>query len=140
PSDAAAAGAVATRLRLSNPQRRRLVLLAEPPRPVDLAAGERAQRRALRHLGLAAYCDIVLLRGAAAGEGSRARALLAAAPRLVPPAFPLQGGDAVALGVPPGPRIGALVAAVEAWWEEGDFAADRAACLARLRELIRAEG
>jgi poly(A) polymerase len=140
PQDAAAAGAVATRLRLSNPQRRRLVLLAEPPWPVDLADGERAQRRALHHLGLAAYCDIVLLRGAAAGEGGRAGVLLAAASHLVPPAFPVQGADAVALGVPPGPRIGALVAAVEAWWEEGDFAADRAACLARLEALIRAEG
>jgi len=40
-----------------------------------------------------------------------------------------------ALGIAPGPRVGRLLAAVKRWWEEGDFAAGRAACLARLKEL-----
>ena len=48
------------------------------------------------------------------------------------PAFPLAGGDAVALGVAPGPAIGRLLREVEAWWIAEGFAPDRAACLERL--------
>jgi hypothetical protein len=76
--------------------------------------------------------------------------LLAAAGRLAParreelsalaetwpiPRFPLVGGDVTRLGIAPGPRVGRLLASVRRWWEDGDFAADRAACLARLREI-----
>jgi poly(A) polymerase len=41
-----------------------------------------------------------------------------------------------ALGIPPGRPVGRLLAEVREWWEDGDFAADRAACLARLRDVI----
>jgi len=37
--------------------------------------------------------------------------------------------------VPAGPRVGALLRALEAWWIAGDFTADRPALLAKLREL-----
>ena len=39
-----------------------------------------------------------------------------------------------------GPEIGRLLDAVELWWEQNDFAADRDACLGRLRALIAAAG
>jgi poly(A) polymerase len=52
--------------------------------------------------------------------------------------LPVRGQDALDLGIPPGPRIGQLMAAVEAWWEEGDYRADRGACLAKLKELAAA--
>jgi poly(A) polymerase len=55
-----------------------------------------------------------------------------------PKAFPLKGRDATARGVPAGPRVGQVLAAVEAWWIAEDFAPDRAACLAKLEELARA--
>ena len=42
------------------------------------------------------------------------------------------------MGLAPGPRIGALISAVEEWWVAGDFAADRAACLAELERLAKA--
>ena len=139
--DAAAAQDVAARLRLANKERDRLVLLAAPSWPVDVAGDAAAQRRALRHLGLAAYCDVVLLR-AAAGEATataaRAQALIAAAPADVPPDFPLRGRDVRQLGVPAGQRVGTLLAAVESWWEAGDYRADRTACLAYLAVLARA--
>jgi hypothetical protein len=32
--------------------------------------------------------------------------------------------------------VGEALRAIEAWWIEGDFTADRAAALARLRELV----
>jgi hypothetical protein len=45
-----------------------------------------------------------------------------------------------ALGIPPGPRIGQLLAELRGWWEAGDFTADRAACLKRLQETARITG
>jgi len=123
------------RLRVSTAVRDRLADLAEPVWPVDLAGDEHAQRRALRHLGLARYRDVALLRAAETGDAARAAELLAAAPRIVPPDFPIKGRDAMRLGLKPGPEIGRLLRAVEEWWEADDFRADRDACLARLKEL-----
>jgi poly(A) polymerase len=137
-ASADAAGAVAKRLRLSNNERDRLLVLAEPAGAVELAADERAQRRAIRRLGLEAYRDVVLLRAAATGEALLAAALLGAAPDIVPPPFPLRGRDLRGLGIPPGKRLGELLAAVEAWWEDGDYRADRGACLAHLAALTTA--
>ena len=64
------------------------------------------------------------------------RRLIEAAQGWSPPVFPLRGRDVLALGFPPGPRIGDLLNAVEAWWIAGDFKADRAQCLSRLEALI----
>ena len=50
----------------------------------------------------------------------------------------MSGGDAVKLGLKPGPKIGVLIEAVEGWWIDGDFQADRAACLAELERLVKA--
>jgi poly(A) polymerase len=63
--------------------------------------------------------------------------LLALAQSWRPPRFPLRGRDVTALGVPAGPEIGRLLAALEAWWEEGDFRADRATALAELARRVR---
>src|SRR6266852_5455099 len=131
--------AVAARLRLPNAARDRLALLAAPPWPLELGGDEHAQRRALHHLGLDAYRDLVLLRAAESGGAGTARALLATAPARVPPRFPLRGADVTRLGVPPGPAVGRLLAAIEEWWEAGDFRADRKACLARLGEILRTQ-
>ncbi len=54
-----------------------------------------------------------------------------------PPAFPLQGKDALALGVDPGPRIGALLGKVETWWlTQTGTTATRDACIEKLRDLL----
>ena len=53
-----------------------------------------------------------------------------------PKRLPVGGDDILALGVPAGPRVGALLAALEAWWVAHDFAPDRAACLAEARRLL----
>jgi poly(A) polymerase len=55
-----------------------------------------------------------------------------------PPELPVSGSDALKLGLKPGPRVGALIEAVERWWIDGDFASDRAACLAELEKQVRA--
>jgi poly(A) polymerase len=132
-ADPAAAAAVGDRLRLSNVQRARLAGIAAPPWPVDLAGDVRTRRRALHHLGATLFTDLVLLHAAAAGDAGAVPALLALAAAWTPVAFPLKGRDVIAVGVPPGPAVGDLLAAVEAWWEAGDFRADRKACLAELK-------
>jgi poly(A) polymerase len=135
-----AALVVADRLRLSNADRDRLVLLAGSVAEIDLAGGETVQRRALRKFGLEAYRDLVLLRAAETGEGARALTLIDAAPGIVPPDFPLRGRDVTKLGVAAGKRVGALLAEAERWWEEGDYRADRTSCLAYLAGLLREPG
>ena len=134
--DAAGLGAIAERLRLSGGERDRLVSLAAP-RPLDPTGDERAQRRALYHLGAERYRDLAILSAAEGGmDEARLAELLALANRWTPPVFPLAGRDVTALGIPTGPRVGELLASVRRWWEDGDFAADRAACLAKLDEVV----
>jgi poly(A) polymerase len=53
-----------------------------------------------------------------------------------PPTFPLQGKDALAMDVAPGPVVGALLGEVERWWLESGTRATREECLGRLRELV----
>lgn len=51
--------------------------------------------------------------------------------------FPLQGQDALDIGIPPGPRMGALLAATRDWWLDNGAGAGREPCLAKLRELAQ---
>src|SRR6516162_440063 len=133
--DGEGAVALAARLRFPNAWRDRLHGLS-PPRPLDPQADARSQRRAIYRLGVGRYRDLVMLL-AAEGEMSRSRLaeLRDLAGDWTPPVFPLAGRDVRALGIPPGERVGQLLAAVRDWWEAGDFTADRSACLARLAEL-----
>jgi len=134
--DAAGAIALADRLRLSNAERDRLAGLA-PPWPLDPGGDLRNQRLALYRLGAGRYCDIALLVAAdGATDQPRLAELLALAAAWKPLRFPLKGRDVTALGIPPGKRVGELLAAVREWWEAGDFTADRVACLRRLKEII----
>jgi len=67
------------------------------------------------------------------GDGwQQLRARLAAMPR---PVFPLQGRDITALGIPPGPRIGEILASVRAWWLATGCTADAASCRAQALQL-----
>ena len=136
--DAAGAERVARRLKLTTAERDRLAAMAAAPSPVALDADARAQRRALYHLGAPLYRDLVLLRAAERGADARASELLALAEAWRKPRFPLRGRDVTARGVAPGPEVGRLLAAVEAWWEAGDFGAERQSCLAELeRHMAR---
>lgn len=140
---AAAAEAVAERLRLSNAERDRLVAMAGGPWPVADSDGV-ARRRLLYRLRAERFRDAALYAWADALSGSAASCrraqdwidLLGFAAQDIP-AFPLRGRDALDLGLAPGPRVGRLMDEVEAWWADGDFRADRAACLDRLATLVR---
>jgi poly(A) polymerase len=135
--DAAGIQALAERLRLANAWRDRLCGLV-PPWPLDPNGDDLTQRRALYRLGAERYRDLALLQAAegvvSAGQLARRFAL---ARDWVQPAFPLTGRDVTTLGIPPGPRVGTLLDAVERWWEAADFAPDRGQCLTRLADLAK---
>lgn len=52
------------------------------------------------------------------------------------PVFPITGADVISMGVENGPIIGDLLEQIRAWWVDHDFAPDRAACLARLSDVL----
>ncbi len=56
------------------------------------------------------------------------------------PEFPIAGRDALALGLPPGPAIGALLEQVRSWWIGRGCDDDREACLAELRRRLSEVG
>ena len=144
-TDAAGAEAVAERLCLSKPQKERLRTLAVPPLDVTAGMSDYQLRRGLYRLGPDTVRDLALLswarnlavaprqprRKTAAWQG-----ILEAADVWTTLRFPLKGQDALDLGVAAGPRVGNLLEAVEAWWEEGDYRSGRAACLEKLGALI----
>jgi len=129
------ATAIGKRLKLSTQEAMRLdVMLAHEPE-IDIAGGPRAWRAGLYRPGNGLYIDRLLLAVDTPGDW---RAALAAARAWTPPELPVSGGDALKLGLRPGRKVGVLLDAVERWWIDGDFTADRAACLAELERLVRA--
>jgi len=126
---------VADRLKLSTADRDRLARLTGGVAPPALDADERAQRHALYHLGTPLYRDLILLAAAGTPRETPVTTLLALADAWHPPALPVGGADVLAAGIPAGPAVGRLLAALENWWIDGDFKADRAACLAKLHAL-----
>jgi poly(A) polymerase len=129
------ATAIGKRLKLSTQESLRLeVMLAQEP-AIDVSGGSKAWRTQIYRLGGGLYADRLLLATKTPGDWHAALALARA---WTPPELPVSGGDALKLGLKPGPRVGALIDQVERWWVEGDFTADRAACLAELERLTRA--
>ena len=130
------ATAIGKRLKLSTQEALRLdVMLAADP-VIDVAGGATAWRAQIYALGGNLYADRLLLAVDAPGDW---RAALAMARDWTPPELPVSGGDALKLGLKPGPKVGALIEAVERWWIDGDFTADRAGCLAELERLVGAQ-
>lgn len=136
-ADAHGIDRLAERLRLSGEQRRRLKALAAPPLALKPGDPPTQWRRLLRRLGQTDYLDCTVVTWAKAGldAGPPLPAVQALAETPIP-GFPLLGRDALRHGVAPGPEVGLLLEAVEAWWEAGDYHADREACLAELRRRL----
>ena len=105
---------------------------------IDLDATPAEYRRALYRQGPELYADLTRL--AAAKTGGDPAMALAELARWRSPKLPLGGDDLLAEGLAPGPRLGAILAKVEAWWLAQDFAPDRSACLAYARSLLTGEG
>lgn len=146
-TDGAGAAAIGERWRLSNEERRRLVALCggaavDPdwPRPRLRAALYRSGADLWRDRALVSWADDIARGTVQDRRRSDAWRAVYDLPEIAPlPDFPLRGRDALDRGVPAGPRVGDLLAMVENWWIEGDFAANRQACLARLDALVETE-
>jgi poly(A) polymerase len=136
-SPQADATTIGKRLKLSTQEALRLAVMLAADPAIDVAGGPKAWRAGIYRLGNGLYADRLLLAVTAPGTWREALAL---ARRWTPPELPISGADALKLGLKPGPPVGALVEAVERWWIEGDFSADRAACLAELERLAHGQG
>jgi poly(A) polymerase len=134
------AGAIADRLRLSGVERRRLAGLLAPPVPLSPEMSEHEMHVALYHVGRSAFADLVWIAWSRQGAAVSFMPHVQMAASWEIPKFPLRGDDVKDLGVGEGPQIGNLLHEVEAWWIETDFAADRRACLRKLRDLERRQG
>jgi poly(A) polymerase len=132
----AAARAVAQRLRLSNALRERIASALTEPLPWPHLNGQ--QRRALRY-GLSAegYRDRCLIAWAERGGTELEWRDVFAVADWVPPVFPLRAQDALDRGASPGPALGQLMAGLEQWWIDNDFAAGREACLSELARRLK---
>lgn len=124
---------IADRWRLSGVEREQLAALAGPTPDPALEGDD--LRRALAD----ASAEVLIGRSwlATGVDGAGVRARLAAAAM---PAFDLAGRDALALGVPPGPVVGALIRDVRAWWMAGGCVASAAECRAELARRVALAG
>jgi len=112
---AGTAATVAHRLRLSNAEAARLKALAAPAARLDPRGDETARRAAFYRLG-DDPSEHVLVAWAKAADPAGHAALFAAAAAWVRPRFPLDGADARAAGIEPGPAMGAWLRRCEAAW------------------------
>lgn len=55
------------------------------------------------------------------------------------PAMPVTGDDVMKKGVPAGPKVGAILSAIENWWIQNNFSPGRDACMKKLDELMAGE-
>lgn len=130
--------AISGRLRLSNAERDRLVALLDCVTVLIPSMSGVDARAAHYRLGDDLYVDVALqcwADGDADPEAPAWRTFIDAAKGRDRPNFPLRGADALALGVPVGPQVGAFLGRVEEWWIEGDFRADRDACLREFERI-----
>jgi len=128
-------GRLAARLRLSGAEAATLAGLAEPAPEGD----ERTWRAALAARGPEALTGAAWLAQAEGrpGDWPARRAWIAATPR---PVFPLRGADVLAEGVAPGPRVGAILGALERRWTEAGCRDDAETVRRWLRETVAATG
>ena len=125
----------AARLKLSAAERDRLLALRAAPlaTPDDDTA-------ALRRLLADTPADILIDKTWRAGGGGAAWDGLRARLRTMPrPTFPLEGRDLLRMGLVPGPRVGAVLRSVRAWWLAGGCEAGPAACEREAARLIEGE-
>ncbi|WP_086994243.1 CCA tRNA nucleotidyltransferase [Rhizobium sullae] len=147
PPDAERLERMAVRLRFSNAEAAYFRAWAAA-RPVDDEMSAAAFDRLLYRNGAEGIATrlklaLAVARGKAEGNmeemsrSARLGKLLAQALAWRKPKFPIGGGDVISTGIPAGPRVGETLAKLESQWVDENFAADRAALLARLNELSK---
>lgn len=131
---------LADRLRLSNAQAAALGA-GLPLRGLSAGMDEDRAKAALYRTGGKGWEDRVLTAWAASGDSAADagwRSLLDLPARWPVPEFPVGGEDIVRLGVPPGPRVGAILKRIESDWVEAGFATGRDELIRRAERLLDA--
>ncbi len=126
------AGRLAAKLRLSSQEAKELEGLAAISPGLSPALGEAALRVLLYKLGAPLFLGRLLLAWADSGAAPDDKAWASAAALAGTwkrPSFPLGGADLIALGMQPGPALGALLRELEDRWAADGFRAGREALL-----------
>jgi poly(A) polymerase len=126
------------RLRLSNGEFTTLLATAARSPSIGPDTREGTAKAALYRLGLKDYRNRVLVSWMRSGSNPRDgtfRTLLTLPERWTAPRLPVTGTDVVARGIPPGPRVGEILRALEERWISADFAPDRLELLDDLGQL-----
>ncbi len=125
--------ALAARLRLSGAEQAMLAALRAGP-AMSPGADDAVLRRALADTPKPVLIGRTWLADGGDPGWQDLRARLGALPV---PVFPLEGRDVLALGLPEGPHVGALLRAVRAWWHASGCIADAEACQQELARRLR---
>jgi len=136
------AGRLTAKLRLSAQEAKSLESLAALSPAISASSGKAAQGAALYRLGARPYLGRLLLAWASCGgrpDDAAWRSAAGFAASWQRPHFPLKGADLIALGLKPGPALGALLKDLEEEWIAGGFNADRDTLLGRARQKTAAE-
>jgi poly(A) polymerase len=137
--DPASVETTLTRLRVSRVEDRTVRAYLEPlPRSLastSLASDAPTVRRLLSATGRQILTGRTWLEQARSPQGADWPALRGLIADLPVPVFPLAGRDLLQAGHPPGPRLGEILAATRAWWEQNGCDPDRDGCMAFARSL-----
>lgn len=128
------------RLRLSNAEAARISDLVLPEPMFEPGATDDGAKVFIYRHGVETFRDAVLLtwaRDLASPPSDPARRnLLALADDWIAPTLPVSGKDLLALGLPAGPQMGAILDEFEDWWIAAGFPVDPAIVHQRLAALI----
>ena len=136
---------MSSRLRLSNRESHRLSNMAELAPRLENIMNEVETRQLIHSSGAEAVQDAAILAWASrlaevarlpTDETAARLKQLEMSFSWTAPELPVTGADAQTLVLTRGPKIGRVLRAVEDWWSEGDFKADRDACLEKLKSEI----
>jgi poly(A) polymerase len=119
------------RLKFSKAERNRLLKLARPL--PDLGNDPTTVRQALYRVKDREIYTLQALVAAAEGDGVDLRLRLHEAASWAWPSLPVNGLDLIALGMQPGPNVGAVLSRLDEWWMRQDFVPDRESCLKAVR-------
>jgi poly(A) polymerase len=129
------------RLKLSTAEFAALMRASVRSAALGPASAERDGKAYLYRHGADHYRERVLLDWTRSGHPPQdplLRTLFSLPQRWTPPAFPLGGAEVVALGVPPGPRVGELLRHLENSWIDAGFPNDPQALRLQLARLAQA--
>jgi poly(A) polymerase len=132
-----AARTVASDIKLSNVERAQLVDILSDYSKITPRLSSAEVTRLLYRFGKERFSELLLLAWAEEPADSAWEIIFARAKEWAHPDFPIDGADVMEAGAKEGPTVGRILSALESWWVEEDFAPDRAALLAKLKDLVR---